>query len=106
MNLVGAQRRFPLSTGRSGSEHEPVSRYTGTGTHEGEYEGIEPTGTEVQLSGMRFCRLEDGKLVEVWGQRDDLGLLAQLGVVELPEAERHPPFDLFSPADPGQCISA
>lgn len=60
-------------------------RYTGTGTHEGEYDGIAPTGEEVQLSGMRFCRIEDGKISEVWGQRDDLGLLDQLGVVELPE---------------------
>lgn len=60
-------------------------RYTGTGTHEGEYNGIAPTGERIQLSGMRFCRLEDGKIAEVWGQRDDLGQLVQLGVVEPPE---------------------
>lgn len=61
-------------------------RFTGTGTHKGEYNGIEPTGEEVRLSGMRFCRLDDGKIVEVWGQRDDLGVLVQLDVVEPPEA--------------------
>lgn len=59
-------------------------RYTGTATHRGEYQGVPPTGEEIQLSGMRFCRLEDGKIVEVWGQRDDLGTLVQLGVVEPP----------------------
>ena len=57
-------------------------RYTGSGTHEGEYEGIEPTGETVDLSGMRIVRVEDGKIAEAWGQRDDLGTLAQLDVVE------------------------
>jgi predicted ester cyclase len=42
-------------------------RYTGTGTHEGEYQGIAPTGEEVRLSGMRFCLLDDGKITEAWG---------------------------------------
>lgn len=60
-------------------------RYTGTGTHKGEYGGIAPTGERIQLSGMRFCRLKEGKIAEVWGQRDDLGQLVQLGVVEPPE---------------------
>lgn len=61
-----------------------AARYTGRGTHEGEYEGVAPTGESVNLSGMRMVRVEDGEIAEVWGQRDDLGLLAQLGVVEPP----------------------
>ena len=61
-------------------------RYTGTGTHEGEYEGIEPTGEKVDVAGMRIARVEDGKIVEAWGQRDDIGVLAQMGVVEPPTA--------------------
>lgn len=69
-----------------GEDDTVVIRYTGTGTHEGEYEGIEPTGETVDVSGMRIARLDDGKIVEVWGQRDDLGLLAQLGVVDPPTA--------------------
>lgn len=59
-------------------------RYTGSGTHEGAFMGVPPTGEEVALSGMRIARLEDGKITEVWGQRDDLGLLVQLGVVDSP----------------------
>lgn len=59
-------------------------RYTGSGTHEGEFRGIPPTGEEVRMSGMRIVRFEDGKIAEVWGQRDDLGTLAQIGVVEPP----------------------
>jgi predicted ester cyclase len=50
-----------------GEDDRVAVRYTGTGTHEGEYQGIAPTGEEVRLSGMRFCRLDGGKIVEVWG---------------------------------------
>lgn len=59
-------------------------RYTGTGTHEQEYKGVEPTGEEVTISGMRIARIEDGKITEAWGQTSNLSLLAQLGVVEPP----------------------
>jgi steroid delta-isomerase-like uncharacterized protein len=61
-----------------------VVRYTGRGTHEGTYRGVEPTGRSVDLSGMRIARVEDGKITEAWGQRDDIGVLAQLGIVEPP----------------------
>lgn len=59
-------------------------RYTGTGTHERAYKGVEPTGEEVRISGMRMVRIEDGKIVEAWGQTSNLSLFAQLGVVEPP----------------------
>lgn len=65
-------------------DDEVAVRYTGSGTHEGEFRGVPPTGQEVELSGMRIARIEDGKIAEVWGQRDDLGQLVQLGVVEPP----------------------
>lgn len=57
-------------------------RYTWRGTHEGELMGIEPTGTEVEGTGMAFSRFEDGKAQEDWIVDDVLGLLRQLGVVE------------------------
>jgi len=61
-----------------------AARYTGSATHEGEYRGTPPTGEQVDVSGMRIVRIEDGKISEVWGQRDDLGYLSQIGVVEPP----------------------
>ena len=57
-------------------------RYTWRGTHEGELEGIEPTGTQVEGTGMAFVRFEDGKVREGWILDNTLGLLQQLGVVE------------------------
>lgn len=53
-------------------------------THEGEFMGIEPTGREVQIEGMDFLRIQDGKIAERWVQLDMLGMMQQLGVVETP----------------------
>lgn len=61
-----------------------AARWTAAGTHEGEFEGIEPTGKEVEFPVMGMFRVEDEQLVEVWLVADQLGLLTQLGVVEPP----------------------
>jgi predicted ester cyclase len=58
--------------------------WTGTGTHRGELMGIPPTGVAGKLSGVNFNRLADGRLAERWGNRDDLGLMQQLGVIRRP----------------------
>lgn len=55
-----------------------------TGTHEGEFMGIEPTGTEVEIQEFTIARLEDGKVVETRSQPDVMGMMLQLGVVEPP----------------------
>lgn len=54
-------------------------RWVMTGTHEGVYAGIAPTGRSVLSTGVGVSRFEDGKIIEEWISRDDLGLLAQLG---------------------------
>jgi steroid delta-isomerase-like uncharacterized protein len=65
---------------------EVAVRWTGTGTHEGELMGVEPTGNEVEVSGIEIDRIEDGKIAETWVVYDALGMLRQLGAVpEQPE---------------------
>lgn len=59
-------------------------RITASGTHEGEFMGIEPTGEETEVSVMTFHQIEDGKAVKEWQIVDTLGMLQQLGVIELP----------------------
>jgi steroid delta-isomerase-like uncharacterized protein len=59
-------------------------RITASGTHEGMFMGIEPTGEQMEVEVMSFQRIEDGKAVEEWQIVDTLGMLQQLGVVELP----------------------
>ncbi|MEG4318465.1 MULTISPECIES: ester cyclase [unclassified Microcoleus] len=55
-----------------------------TATHLGEFQSLPPTGQQIKLSIMHIDRLEDGKIVEHWGQGDALGLMQQLGIVFLP----------------------
>lgn len=57
---------------------------TSRGTHKGELGGIEPTGNEIEVQQMFFVRIEDGMIAERWFLPDNLSLLQQLGVIELP----------------------
>lgn len=61
-----------------------AQRMTATGTHEGEFMGIDPTGEEIEVTVMAFHRVQNGKAVEEWQLYDAIGMLAQLGVVEPP----------------------
>jgi predicted ester cyclase len=51
------------------------------GTHQGELEGIAPTGRRVESTGTVISRIEGGKIAEDWANFDDLGLMEQLGLV-------------------------
>jgi predicted ester cyclase len=55
-----------------------------TGTHQGEFQGILPTGKQVKVKFIGIWRVVNGKAVENWLQLDMLGLLQQLGVVPTP----------------------
>ena len=59
-------------------------RVTASGTHQNEFNGIPPTGTQISWQEVHIYRLADGKIVEHWGEFDMLGMLIQLGVVQLP----------------------
>jgi predicted ester cyclase len=54
-------------------------RWVMTGTHEGVYADIAPTGSAVKSTGIGISRFEGGKIVEEWISRDDHGLLTELG---------------------------
>ncbi len=59
-------------------------RVTASGTQEGELFGIPPTGKRFSAEHIHWHRLADGKLVERWAVRDDLGTLIQLGIISPP----------------------
>ena len=50
------------------------------GTHEGEYQGIEPTGTVVEGTAIMIDRFKDGKIVERIEEFDTLSWFQQLGI--------------------------
>jgi steroid delta-isomerase-like uncharacterized protein len=62
-----------------------VTRWTGRGTHQGELQGIPPTGKQVTMTGMTVERIVNGKVVEGWAEFDALGMMQQLGVIPAPE---------------------
>ena len=58
---------------------------TWTGTQQGEFQGLPPTGRRVQLSTADLFRVADGRLAEHWDVVDLLGMLRQLGLGVAPE---------------------
>ena len=57
-----------------------AARWTASGTHTGAWAGLAPTGRRAEFSGVNIFRFgPDGKVVEIWNHRDDLGLQEQLG---------------------------
>jgi len=56
-----------------------VVRWTTEGTNTGPWGGIPPTGKHARFSGVNIFRMRDGKVIEIWNHRDDLGLMQQLG---------------------------
>ncbi|MFG2722547.1 ester cyclase [Streptomyces sp. NPDC048416] len=61
-----------------------VSRLTARGVHEGDLPGIPRTGKAVETTAVVIHRIENGRLVEKWSERDLLRMLQQLGVVPTP----------------------
>jgi predicted ester cyclase len=56
-------------------------RYTLSGTHEGEFQGVAPTGRSFKVSALQLARFEEGRCVERWGSTDELGMMKQLGIL-------------------------
>ena len=58
-----------------------VERFTASGTHTGELMGVPGTGHTLVLTGIQIFRIHNDKIVERWGQLDQIGLLRQLGQI-------------------------
>jgi predicted ester cyclase len=68
------------------TDEDVALAYTVTGTHEGEFLGVAPTGPRITARGVQIARFRDGKMVERWGSSDELSILQQLGAT--PQEER------------------
>jgi len=55
-----------------------VTRWSFTGTHQGELMGVAPTGKQVTTSGMVIDRIVEGKIVEEREEWDTLGMMQQM----------------------------
>ena len=61
-----------------------VTRWSARGTHEGDLEGLAPTGRSATTSGISITRIVDGKIAEDHTEWNALGLMTQLGAVPTP----------------------
>ncbi|MDA1188118.1 MAG: ester cyclase [Chloroflexi bacterium] len=61
-----------------------TTRWTARGTQTGSMLGIPPTGKKYEMPGILLSRMHDGKIVQDWEYRDDLGMLRQVGAIKLP----------------------
>jgi predicted ester cyclase len=63
---------------------EVVLHMTWTGTQEGEFMGIPPTGKRISINVIDILGIAEGKFVEHWGVMDSMAMMQQLGVVPAP----------------------
>jgi predicted ester cyclase len=65
-----------------GEEDYVVAKVRMAGTNTGPYPRVpEPTGRHAEWESMILFRMEDGKIAELWGTSDRMGMLTQLGVL-------------------------
>ena len=60
-----------------------------TGTHKGEFMGMEPTGKQIKIKGIDIVKFKDGKAAEHWGLTDSMTMMNQLGAMPMDEHEGH-----------------
>lgn len=57
-----------------------VTRYKSTGTHRGNFHGLDSTGIRVTIYETSIYRIADGKIIEQWGFPDEVSLRDQLHI--------------------------
>lgn len=63
-----------------------VSRNSVTGTHQGAYMGVPPTGKSVTYNEVFIVRFAGGRIAETWGIVDVFSQMQQLGVIAAPKS--------------------
>jgi steroid delta-isomerase-like uncharacterized protein len=67
-----------------GEGDKVVWRVTASGTHNGPFQGVPPTGKPVKFGAQYTFRFENGKIVERWSTIDRVTVLVQIGALSLP----------------------
>jgi len=61
-----------------------TARFTARGVHKGEFMGLQPTGKAITMTGIEIFRVKEGKIAEIWGEANLMGLMQQLGILPGP----------------------
>lgn len=58
-----------------------AARFTAHGIHKGAFMDMPPTNKSINMTGIEIFRIENGKIMELWGEANLLGLMQQLGIL-------------------------
>ena len=88
-HIEGCRKAFPdlhfTIDDTIAERNEVVIHWTGRGTHRGPFLGMQPTNRKATVNGTSIYRLEGGKIVEQFTNWNLATMMAQLGMVELPQ---------------------
>ncbi len=62
-------------------EDKETARFTARGIYTGEFMGFAPTGKAITLTAIEILRINEGKIAELWGEVNLMGLMMQLGIM-------------------------
>ena len=83
--VTGLRSAFPdikFTVEHQISEGDKVaSRFTSISTHQGEFQGIPPTGNQIKDQGLDIFQVTGSKIAAVWVNENALGVMQQLGAV-------------------------
>jgi predicted ester cyclase len=65
-------------------------RWTARGTHTGQLYSITPTGKRVTFTGMHMYHLIGGKIREIWGSWDTIGMIQQISTIPTSTLSQRP----------------
>lgn len=68
----------------SAEGNKVTARFTARGIHKGNFMGLPATGKPITMTGIEIFRIKDGKIAELWGEANLLGLMQQLGIIPEP----------------------
>jgi len=64
-------------------------RLSYTGTHKGDFMGLNPTDKKITSKSVDIYRIVDGKLAEYWNVTDNVNIFKQVGAIEVTEKGKH-----------------
>jgi predicted ester cyclase len=86
-HILGARQTYPdlkLTVDHQIGEGDWVATcITATGTHQGSWIGIKPTGKAVVYTGVNINKVIDGKIIEHGGAANLLGPLLEIGAIRV-----------------------
>jgi predicted ester cyclase len=78
MEALGLQYTLEQSIAEGDSV---AARFTGRGTHQGEFQGAAPTGKPIAIDTVAIYRVANGKIAEYRLYWDTLGFMQQVGAI-------------------------